>query len=263
MYRTVQKSFPLEIIMTKTLNGKIALVTGGARGIGAATVKALVEQGATVAFSYSASATAAQALSAEITAQGGVAVAFAADQADTAAVRGLVDAVVAKFGKLDILVANAGVAAGGKVDDPATDVAALDRVWAVNVQGIVSTIRAAAPKLTDGGRIIVIGSVVGERVPFVGLADYSATKGAVALYARGVARDLASRGITVNTVQPGPIATDMNPEDGPNAAAMSAFTALGRFGRPEEVAAGIVFLASPAASFITGTELTIDGGANA
>jgi 3-oxoacyl-[acyl-carrier protein] reductase len=249
--------------MDRKLKGKVALVTGGSRGIGAATARALAEEGADVALSYAASADKAVALVRELQGKGVRAEAFRADQADAAQVDGLVKAVVQKFGRLDILVNNAGVFVTGKVDEETGDVARFDRQLAVNVGGVAAAVRAAARLMGQGGRIISIGSVLGARVPAAGLADYSATKAAVAVYTRGWARDLGPKGITVNAVQPGPIDTDMNPDSGDFAAALKAGTALGRYGRAEEVAAAVVFLAGPGASYITGTTLDVDGGYNA
>jgi 3-oxoacyl-[acyl-carrier protein] reductase len=249
--------------MAKKLTGKVALVTGGSRGIGAAAARALAEEGADVAVSYSASGAKADAVVRELTAKGVRAAAFQADQADPAQVRGLVKAVVERFGRLDILVNNAGVFVMGVLGDPGSDLAALDRQQAVNIGGVVAAVRAAAAVLGQGGRIITVGSVLGARVPFTGIADYSATKAAVAVYTKGWARDLGPKGVTVNAVQPGPIDTDMNPDAGDFAAVQRATTALGRYGKPEEVAAAIVFLAGPDASYITGTTLDVDGGMNA
>jgi len=245
--------------MTK-LAGKVALVTGGARGIGAASAKALAQEGAAVAISYSASADAAEALVKTITAEGGKAAAYRADQADTQAVEALVAAVVKDFGRLDILVNNAGVYAGGALGAGDADAAALDRLYAVNLFGAVAAIRAAARVMADDGRIISIGSALGSRVPMPGLADYSATKAGLAGYTRGAARDLAGRRITVNIIQPGSIDTDMNPESSEWSGDQKAQNVLGRYGRPEEIAAGVIFLASREASFITGATLNIDGG---
>ena len=168
--------------------------------------------------------------------------------------------MVKRFGRLDILVNNAGVFASGPVHDRANNLAELERLFAVNVGGVATAVRTAAPLMPDGGRIISIGSVAGDTSPWPGIADYSATKGAVAAYTRGWARDLGSRGITVNTVQPGPIDTDMAPKDGPVADLLKAGTALGRYGKPEEVAATVAFLAGPAAAYITGVSLNVDGG---
>jgi 3-oxoacyl-[acyl-carrier protein] reductase len=245
------------------LTGKVALVTGGSRGIGAATARALAAEGATVAISYSASADKAEALVRDLEGKGVRAAAFKADQGNAAEVDALVKAVVKRFGRLDILVNNAGVFVMGAVDDPASDVAKLDRQFAINVGGVATAVRAAAKVMGQGGRIISIGSILGAHVPWAGIADYSATKGAVALYTRGWARDLGPKGITVNAIQPGPIDTEMNPDSGDFAAVQKAGTALGRYGRPEEVAAAVVFLASPEASYITGTTLDVDGGLSA
>lgn len=234
----------------KKLTGKIALVTGGSRGIGAAIVRSLGADGATVAFSYSASEEKAKALVKELEAQDIRAIAIKADQADQKQVAGLVKSVIEKFGKLDILVNNAGV---GGIDD-------IEKLFAINVTAVATAVKTAAEYLKDGGRIINIGSCLGERVPMSGITDYSATKAAIVGYTKGWARDFGPRGITVNAVQPGPINTDMNPEDSEFAAHQRAILAIPRYGKPEEVAAAVTFLASPQASYITGTTLNVDGG---
>ena len=189
---------------SKKLAGKVALVTGGSRGIGAAIARALADDGADVAISYSASADKAKAVVNDLLAKGVRAHAFKADQANPQEVNALVKSVVERFGHLDILVNNAGVFATGQVHDRANNLSELDHLFAVNVGGVASAVRAAAPLMSEGGRIISIGSVVGERSPFPGIGDYSATKAAVLGYTRGWARDFGPRGITVNNVQPGP-----------------------------------------------------------
>src|SRR4029079_6001299 len=216
----------------KPLTGKVALVTGGSRGIGAAIAKELADQGAAFALSYAASADKAEAVAKELKRKGVRAAAFKADQADAKQVEDLVRKVAKEFGRLDILVNNAGGFAGGAVHDDAADRAALERLFAVNVGGVSAAVRAAVNYMREGGRIITIGSVAGEMSPVPGFADYSATKAAVAAYTRGWARDLGPKGITVNNVQPGPIDTDMAPKDGPVADLLKAGTAAGRYREP-------------------------------
>lgn len=239
-----------------SLSGKNALVTGGSRGIGAAIARKLAKGGANVALSYVASADKAEALVKELQATGVKAFAFKADQGDAGQVAKLVKDAAKALGGLDILVNNAGVS-------QPEDKAGVARLWAVNVTALSAAVDAAAPLLPEGGRIINVGSVLGDRQPFAGITEYSATKAAVAALTRGWARDYGARGITVNTVQPGLTDTDMNPSDTDFAKMAVVGTALGRYGKPDEIAAAVAFLASPDASYITGIALTVDGGINA
>jgi 3-oxoacyl-[acyl-carrier protein] reductase len=247
--------------MNKKLTGRTALVTGGSRGIGAAIARSLAEDGADVAISYVASPDKAKALVRELQEKGVRAVAFQADQAKTDEVAGLVRKVAEHFGHLDILVNNAGVFITGPVGEVTDE--NVEKQFAINVGGVNAAVREAAKVMTEGGRIISIGSMAAETSPWPGISDYSATKAAVAAYTRGWARDLGPKGITVNVVEPGPIDTDMNPSSSDFATTQKAGTALGRFGKPEEVGATVAFLASKGAGFITGASIAVDGGYSA
>jgi len=250
-----------EAAMSGVLAGKAAVVTGASRGIGAAIARRLAKDGCAVAITYSASPDKADAVMREIEAVGGQAVALAADASDAAAVVAAIDAAAERFGRLDILVNNAGMGVAATLED--IQLADYDHCFAVNVRGVFVAMQAAARRMERGGRIITIGSINGDHIPFAGGAVYAATKAAVAGLTRGVARDLGPRGVTVNVIQPGPVDTDMNPADGPWAAAAKAAMALGEYGAPDDIAALVAFIASPEARFITGASLNIDGGYSA
>jgi 3-oxoacyl-[acyl-carrier protein] reductase len=247
--------------MSKQLEGKIALITGGSRGIGAEIAKRLAADGANVAITYTKGADAAASVVKEIERGGRKAIAIQADATDADAVEAAVERTVATFGRLDILVNNAGTAIPKTFEE--TTLEELDRLIDINVRGTFVATQAALKHMKSGGRIIMIGSSVGERVVVPGLVPYSATKGAVKMFTQGLSREVGSRGITVNNIPPGPIDTDLNPAAGEWAVPQKAATALDRYGHVEEVAALVAFVAGPEASYITGANLTVDGGMNA
>src|SRR5437870_2466725 len=247
--------------MTRKLEGKIALITGGSRGIGAAIAKRLAADGAKVAITYTKGADAAASVVKEIERVGGKAIAIQADATDAEAVKAAVEKTVATFGRLDVLVNNAGTAIPKTFEE--TTLEEMDRVLDINVRGVFIATQAALKHMKSGGRIISIGSAVGERVQTPGLVAYSATKGAVKIFTQGLSREVGSRGITVNNIQPGPIDTDLNPAAGDWAVPQKAATALDRYGHVDEIAAAVAFIAGPESSYITGSNLTVDGGMNA
>ena len=243
------------------LNEKVALITGGSRGIGAAIAKRLAADGANVAITYTKGADAAASVVKDIERAGRKAIAIQADATDADAVEAAVEKTVATFGRLDVLVNNAGTAIPKPFEE--TTLEELDRLIDINVRGTFAATQAALKHMKSDGRIIMIGSSVGERVMVPGLVPYSATKGAVKMFSQGLSREVGSRGITVNNIQPGPIDTDLNPAAGEWAVPQKAVTALDRYGHVEEVAALVSFVAGPESSYITGANLTVDGGMNA
>ncbi len=247
--------------MSKKLEGKIALITGGSRGIGAGIAKRLAADGANVAITYTKGAAAAAAVVKEIERGGGKAIAIQADGTDAAAVVASVEKTATTFGRIDILVNNAGTAIPKTFEE--TTLEEMDHMLDLNIRGAFVATQAALKHMKNGGRIIMIGSCVGERLMTPGLAAYSATKGAIKMFTQGLSREVGARAITVNNVQPGPIDTDLNPAAGEWAAPQIANTALGRYGTVNEVAALVAFVAGPDASYITGANLTVDGGTNA
>ena len=243
--------------MTK-LQGRRALVTGASRGIGAEIVRRLAADGASVAFTYGRSAAEAEKLVAEVTGEGGKAVALQADSADPEQVAKSVDDAVAQLGGLDILVNNAGVAVIRDIESLTLE--EFDRQLTINVRAVFVAIQRAVPHLDTDGRIINIGSINADRVPGPGLAGYAMTKAAVAGLTRGLARELGPRGITVNNVQPGPIATDMNPDEGEFAEGAKQIMAIGRYGQPSDIAGVVSYLAGRDTGYITGANWNVDGG---
>jgi 3-oxoacyl-[acyl-carrier protein] reductase len=244
-----------------SLTNKIALVTGGSRGIGAGIAKRLAADGAGVAITYTKGADAAALVVKEIERVGGKAIAIEADAADAEAVTAAVEKTIATFGRLDVLVNNAGTAIPKPFEEATLE--ELDKVININLRGTFVATQVALRHMQDGGRIIMIGSCVGERMMTPGLVAYAATKGAVKMFTQGLAREVGDRGITVNNIQPGPIDTDLNPATGDWAAPQLANTALKRYGHVEDIAAMVAFVAGPEAAYITGANLTVDGGTNA
>jgi 3-oxoacyl-[acyl-carrier protein] reductase len=250
-----------EETMSKKLEGKSALVTGGSRGIGAAIAKRLAADGANVAITYTKGTDAAVSVVKEIERAGGKAIAIQADAANADAVKTAVEKTFATFGRLDVLVNNAGTAIPKPFEEATLE--EMNRVLDINVRGVYVATQAALKHMKSGGRIIMIGSAVGERVAAPGLVPYAGTKGAVKMFTQALAREIGGRGITVNNVQPGPIDTELNPAAGEWAVPQKAATALGRYGRVEEIADTVAFVAGPEASYITGANITVDGGMNA
>jgi len=243
------------------LKDKVALVTGGSRGIGAAIAKRLAAEGATVAVTYSQSKAKAEALVTEITRDGGSALAIKADNREAGAVEAAVRTVAEKHGRIDILVNNAGVFDAGTVTEVTTE--DFDRTIDVNVKAVFLATRAAAAHMPEGGRVISIGSNLAARVPWPGMSLYVLSKSALVGFTKAVARDLGPRGITVNVVHPGSTDTDMNPADGEHAGPQRGLMAIPRFNEASDVAGVVAWLAGPDGRSVTGAEFTIDGGTNA
>jgi 3-oxoacyl-[acyl-carrier protein] reductase len=240
------------------LTGKVALVTGGSRGIGAAIAKRLASEGASVAITYSSAKQKANEVVRGIESSGGRALAIAADSGNPSDVKNAIAETVRALGSLDILVNNAGLATIAPVEQFSLE--DFDRLVAVNIRGVFVATQEACRHMGEGGRIINIGSVNADRMPFAGGAVYAMTKAAVAGLTRGLARDLGPRGITVNTVQPGPVDTDLNPASGPFAETLKNFMAIRRYAKGDEIAGMVAYLASAESAFVTGACLTIDGG---
>ena len=245
----------------KALSGKTALVTGGSRGIGAAVVRRLVKDGASVAFTYVKSADAANRLTEELVSGGAKVRAYLSDASKPETLESLAGRVVKDFGSLDILVNNAGVFEMGSIGEVTRE--DYERVMKINVEAVFVLTNAAVKLMKAGSRIINISSGLGEHATGPGMGIYCASKFAVTGFSRAWAKDLGAKGILVNAVQPGPINTDMNPETGEFADFMKGQTALGRYGQPEEVAGAVAFLAGPDAAYVTGARLDVDGGWNA
>lgn len=243
------------------LSGKVALIQGGSRGIGAAIVERLAAEGASVAFTYVSSASKAKALQDSIIAKGGKALAIQADSADADAIREAVQRTAQAFGRLDILVNNAGVLAMAPLDEFKLE--DFDQTLAINVRSVFIATQEAARHMGEGGRIINIGSTNAERMPFAGGGPYAMSKAALVGLTKGLARDLGPRGITINNVHPGPVDTDMNPAGGAFAESLLDLMAVRRYGRAEEIAGFVAYLAGPEAAYITGASLSIDGGFSA
>lgn len=240
------------------LSGKVALIQGGSRGIGAAIALRLAREGAAVALTYASSPDKAAEVRQAIEAAGGRALVIRADSADADAIRAAVRQTVEHFGRIDVLVNNAGVLAIAPIEEFSLD--DFDRTLAINVRSVFVASQEAARHMGSGGRIITIGSTNAERMPFAGGSVYAMSKSAIVGLTRGMARDLGPRGITVNNVQPGPVDTDMNPENSEFADSLKGLMAVGRYGRAEEIAAFVAYLAGPEAGYVTGASLTIDGG---
>lgn len=256
---TLQVNIPEEIRSSgRPLEGKLAIVTGGSRGIGAGIVRRLVRDGAAVAFTYATSESKAQQLQIEIERLGGQSLAIKADSSSPSVLKRAVRDAVSALGGLDIFVSNAGIFKVGLVDQLSLD--DFDRQVAINIRAVFVGIQSAVKEMRDGGRIITIGSSAANRIAFPGISVYSMTKAAIQGLVRGLAVDLASRAITVNNVQPGPIATDINPTEGPEADLLHSMIPLGRYGTDEEVASLVAYLSTRDAAFVTGASLTVDGG---
>jgi 3-oxoacyl-[acyl-carrier protein] reductase len=246
---------------TNSLENKSALVTGASRGIGAAIAKRLAADGASVAITYTQGVDAAASVVKAIERAGGKAIAIQADAADDNAVKAAVKKTAATFGRLDVLVNNAGTAIPKPFEEATLE--EIDRVFDINVRGTFVATQAALKHMKEGGHVITIGSCVGERMMTPGLVADAATKGAIKMFVQGLSREVGSRGITVNNIQPGPIDTELNPAAGDWATPQIANTALKRYGHVEDIAAMVAFIAGPEASYITGANLTVDGGTNA